>query len=217
MKKVVVLCYVVLVMLVPAFLFIIGCAAEDECPLNPEPAYYYIRFTMDGPEYTLDEQVYTVNYSHPYYNSKPSAILSPDESNIFIVGQICGNGSERADIALQLHGYLSPSTPGVYIGTYDDTGSDAGFFISLFYEITEPYPNNYFYLKTGGTITINTFGDVGGDVEGNFDITIESTVPVPAPSFGLYLTVVGEFRLLRLSDEYFPAPFPNPYIFKKMD
>jgi hypothetical protein len=213
MKKVIVLYFFLLVILAPTFLFIIGCAGEDECPLNPESAYYYIRFTMDGPEYTLDGQVYTVNYSHPYYNGKPSAILSPDEDAIFIVGQICGNGSERADIALQLHGYLSPSNPGVYIGTYDDTGSDAGIFFSLFYEITEPYPNDCVYLKTGGTITINTFGDVDGDVEGNFDITIESAVP--APSFGSPLTVAGGFRLLRLSDEYFPASFPIPYILKR--
>jgi len=64
------------------------------------------------------------------------------------------------------------------------------------------FPDFYQYRATGGTLTITSFGDVGGAVEGTFDVTFTHMVPVALgdPT----LTITGDFRLLRVSADDFP-------------
>jgi hypothetical protein len=193
MKKVIMLCAVVLVVLVPVFLFW-GCAG-DECSTTAA-ADYYVKLIIDDQEYFLNGGADYID------ENNPTVSVSSNEDSISVISQTCGDKDEQP-FAFEFSGWLDPNTPGVYLGTYDLTGSDVGFsFIGLL--IFEPAPTTFGYTQSEGTITITSFSAVGGDVKGTFDITWVSSSP--APSFGSPLTTVGEFRLLRVSDEHFWKP-----------
>ena len=190
MKKVIVLVFVGLVILVPAFLFW-GCASEDGCSTE-----YYIKFTVNGQEYSLNSGTPQID------ENTPAITVSPNEDTIYTQNGTCGS-ADQMQLSIEFYGWLYPDTPGEYIGTYSQTGSDDGL-SNIYLMISEPFPDQSSYFQSGGTFTITTFGDVGGIVEGTFDVTWVSSAP--APSFGSPMTTVGEFRLLRVSDEYFQSP-----------
>ena len=192
MKKVIVMCFIVVVIIIPAFLFINSCASGVSCPLNPEPDNYYIKFTMNGPGYTLDINEITMNYGPAFSVPDPLAVLVSD-SEIQIKGGTCGEGGEQVDITMSLNGFLSPNTPGEYIGTYGDEVTDIGT-CNIAFEIGEGESGPYFYDGTDETITITSFEGLESDVEGTFSCTLEYNNAI-APSLGSPLSVTGEFRL----------------------
>lgn len=199
MKKVIVLCSVVLLFLVSAFLFV-GCTAEDECTKPAGPDYYYIRFTLDGSEMDAEE-IIILNYGRSdVEGNNPWVTLSPSGNSMWFNGMYCIPGSTPADVLVEMQGWLYPNTPGEYIGTYGGPDTPVGYY-TIFPEITES-GELYYYHAVDGTIKIISFGDVGGDVVGTFDLTYEND-NIPAPSYGSPLTAIGEFRLLRVSDEYY--------------
>ena len=154
--------------------------------------YYYVRLTIDGQEYFINSGSTTIDE----YN--PTVSVSPNEDSISIVSTTCA--ADKMFVSFSFSGQLNPNTPGAYLGTYSLTGSDAG--LSFIYlSIYEPFPDISEYFQSAGTITINQWGVVGGFCEGTFNVTWIS--PSPATSFGSPLTTVGDFRLLRVSDEYF--------------
>ena len=195
MKKSIVLCFVLLVILVPAFLFTCGGNGKVMCTKPTGPDYYYIRFDLDGEDIIL-------NYGSPDFDKyNPWVAISPSEDLICFGGRYCYYSIEP-DLLFFLGGWLHPSTPGEYIGEYGDGSATpiGGYNIQL---IIRESGVRYDYISdVSGTLTITTIGDVGGDVEGAFDITFESyETSTPAPSYGSPLTAVGTFRLLRLSDD----------------
>ena len=201
MKKVVMVCFVVLVILVPVFLFIVGCFSEDMCTKPTEPDYHYIRFTLDGPEMDAEE-IIILNFGRPDVDAEnPMVTLSPDEDSMNYSGTYCFHTSTPPDVMFEMYGWLYPNTPGEYIGTYGGLDTPVGYF-STWPWITEN-GEVYMYHTVDGTIEITSFGDVGGDVVGTFDLTYESD-NIPAPSYGSPLPITGDFRLLRVSDTYWP-------------
>ena len=165
---------------------------------------HYIKCIMDGQEYMLNH-AHGGFAGHEGYSDDPPMVLSPDGSTLAFRGDGPYDG-KKCDLEIIIYGKLYPDTPEVYIGTYykfEYSGPETpdGFHaIALMINEGGTYYN---YLSTDGTITITTFGDVLGDVVGAFNFTFESDNSAPAPSFDSSITATGEFRLLRVSDEYF--------------
>ena len=63
MKKLIILCFVPLVVLIPAFLFAASCDSEGED--------YYITFTMGGAEYTITFGYSDVDTGEPFAAVQP--------------------------------------------------------------------------------------------------------------------------------------------------
>lgn len=191
MKKVIVLCTVVLVLFMPTFLFASSCGGE-ECPLNPDPDYYYIQFNISGPEYTIGEPVITLNLGFPPYSTVDPLAVLVNANHIRILGSNCEDENpEVAAIRLEIH--LYPETAEVYEGTYTDEGTAIGTCV-ISGEMKEGSSEGNFYGSTDATVTITSYGDVMGDVEGSFSCTLEYAV-TPTPSFGSPLTLSGNFRV----------------------
>lgn len=201
MKKVIVLCSIVVVILVLAFLFINSCGSET-CTEPTGPDYHYVRFTLDGP--VIDAEIIILNFGVDKDISSPTFALWPDGNetgtNMVLEGWYCGGGQETS-INFRLLIGLIPYTPGVYIGTYGGESPTAGFFTYFGLEIIENGERYYYnYTFADSSLTIITFGDVGGDAVGTFDVTMVSDAS--APSYGINLTAIGEFRFLRVPDKY---------------
>jgi len=107
MKKLIVLCFVLLVMLIPALLFASSCdSAGDE---------YYIRFTMDGQEYIL-----TFGYSDGSTDAPVVALqqINDTQDGILIYGSNWEEGGETSGISVSFLGSLRPYIQGEYLGDY---------------------------------------------------------------------------------------------------
>jgi hypothetical protein len=208
MKKVDVLCAVVLVSLVPVFLFW-GCAGdgdekgdgdEDVCTKPAGTDYYYIRFILDGSE--IDAQNIILNFGGDV--NDPTLVWWPNLGWIEFEGFYCEGGKDASFPIFQLWIQMVPSTPGEFEGVYDGPDPPAIGGVSSCLNIWEDDLVYEYWVMTDGTLTITTFGDVGGDVEGSFDFTLETLEEDgAAPSFGTPLTAVGNFRVLRGSDDTF--------------
>ena len=203
MKKLIVLCFVLLVILIPAFLF------ASSCESGGEGEDFYIRFTMDEQEYLL-----TFGYSDDSTDAPVVALghINDTQDVIDLFGTNWEEGGDTSGILVDFYGSLLPYVQGEYLGDYTLTGNN-GVGVNVLNSIYVGYghlyiniwddPDSYQYSTTGGTVTITSFGDVGGAVEGTFDVT-----------FGIYLgpvalgdptlTITGDFRLLRVSEDDFP-------------
>jgi hypothetical protein len=184
MKKVFVLCFVVLVILLPAFLFINNCG-PPQCTIPTGPDYYHIGFTLDG--FAIDEQDIILNFGCD--SEDPWIVLRSEITfdSMEIDGWYCRGGDIASFPTFKVHIGLYSYTPGVYEG-----------YVGSGLTITED-DIEYEYTTSDATLTITSFGDVGGDVVGTFDFTYESTNP--APSFSTPLTATGGgFRVLRIPD-----------------
>jgi hypothetical protein len=191
MKTATVLGLFVLILLMPVLSFASSCGGEEGCPLNPAPDYFYIQFNISGEEYTIGEPVITLNFAYlPYTIDDPLAVLD-DANHIIIVGSNCG-GMNTMDANINLTIDLFPSTAGVYVGTYTDEGTATGTC-----GVHGPFSDgqeDHFYGSTDSTVTITSYGDLMGDVEGTFSCTLEY-VDTPTPSFGSPLVLSGSFRV----------------------
>lgn len=208
MKKMVVLCAVVLVSLVPVFLFW-DCAGdgdgdgdgdEDVCTKPVGTGYYYIRFTLDGSE--IDAQDIILNFGGD--DANPTLVWWPNLGWIEFTGFYCEGGTNASFPIFQLWIQPVPSTPGEFEGLYDgpDPPSIGG--VSSCLSIWEDGLVYEYWVTADGTLTITTFRDVGGDVEGSFNFTLETVEEEDAaPSFGTPVTAVGNFRVLRGPDNTF--------------
>jgi hypothetical protein len=196
MKKVIVLCFVVLVMFVPAYLFG-GCAGDDMCTKPTEPDYYHIGFTLDG--FAIDQQDIIFNFGFDI-GDDPTLALNTDHTSLLMVGWYCKGGTVADFAMFKVEISLVIFTPGVYEGVYDGPSPPAIGNVYGRLIITED-DIDYDYSVTDGTLTITAFGNVGGDVVGTFNFTYESTNP--APSFSTPLTATGGgFRVLRIPDDF---------------
>jgi hypothetical protein len=191
MKTATVLGLFVLILLMPVLSFASSCGGEEGCPLNPAPDYFYIQFNISGEEYTIGEPVITLNFGFlPYVVDDPSAVLA-DANHIIIVGSNCITGDVR-DAMINLTIDLFPSTEGVYVGTYTQEGTATGSC-----EVHGSFSNEQegnFYGSTDSTVTITSYGDLVGDVEGTFSCTLEY-IETPTPSFGSPLVLSGSIRV----------------------
>jgi hypothetical protein len=191
MKTVTVLGLFLLILLMPVLSFASSCGGEEGCPLNPAPDYFYIQFNISGEEYTIGEPVITLNFGFlPYVVDDPSAVLA-DANHIIIVGSNCIL-ADVWDGRITLTINLFPSTEGVYVGTYTQEGTATGS-CEVFGPFSAGQDNN-FYGSTDSTVTITSYGDLMGDVEGTFSCTLEATES-PTPSFGSPLVLSGSFRV----------------------
>jgi len=194
MKKLLVLCFALVVMLIPALLFASSCdSAGDE---------YYIRFTMDGQEYIL-----TFGYSDGSIDAPVVALsISDTQDRIYLFGSNWEEGGDTSDILVDFLGSLFPYIQGEYLGDYTLAGVNGlnSTYVGYGYLSIEilDIPDFYIYRATGGTLTITSFGDVGGAVEGTFDVTF--TYMVPTALGDPTLAITGDFRLLRVSVDDFP-------------
>ena len=116
-------------------------------------------------------------------------------------GTYCSNPNEPANGVLGTYGWLTTLNPGEYIGKYGGDAPYVGGF-QFFLCLKEDGLLYCYGADVTGTMTIYTVGNVGGDVDGVFDVTFEA-MSTSAPSYGSPLTVIGGFRLLRVSDELF--------------
>ena len=195
MKKIIVLCFVLLVIFVPISLFISSCdsAGED----------YYIRFTLDGQEYIL-----TFGYTDESTDAPVVALqqISDTQDLIVIYGSNWKEGGDTSGILINFLGTLRPYVQGEHLGDYtlEEINGLNSVFVGYGYLSLEIFdiPDMYLYRATAGTVTITSFGDVGGAVEGTFDVTL--TYMVPLDLGDPTLPVTGDFRLLRVSEDDFP-------------
>jgi len=193
MKKLIFLFIVLLVIFIPAFLFASSC--------NSGGAEYYIKFTTDGQEYLL-------TYGYPLDISKDAPMLivwvgSVDDIQIY--GTNWQEGIETPEILIDFEGWLHADINGEYLGEYtlEDNGivgNYAGYGEFHINILDAPY--EYAYYSAGGTVTITSFGDVDGAVEGTFEITFDLYVPTALGDSTLDIT--GDFRLHRISEDDFP-------------
>jgi hypothetical protein len=126
------------------------------------------------------------------------------------------NQEERAristsGISVDFLGSLLPYIKGEYIGDYifianNGAGGNVLNSIAVGYGYLSiniwDGLDGYQYRATEGTVTITSFGDVGGAVEGTFDVTF--TLMVPLALGDPTLAITGDFRLLRVSADDFP-------------
>jgi hypothetical protein len=197
MKKYIFFSFILLVILIPAFLFAASCDSGGE------GEDFYIRFTMDGQEYIL-----TFGYSDGSTDAPVAALqhISDTQDGIFLYGSNWEESGDTSGILVSFLGSLLPYIKGEYIGDY--TLAVINGFNSIY--VGDGYLSiniwdgldGYQYRATGGTVTFTSFGDVGGAVEGTFDVTF--TIMLPAALGDSPLTVTGGFRLLRVSVDDFP-------------
>jgi len=194
MKKARVMIFFVLVFLVAAFPLVSIYAGCNSSRCSSSPDYYYARFTIDDQEYILNDGYFDID------DDDPVVVIDQNEETIQIFASTCGD-YEDLDISFEFFVSLDVNTPGDYLGTFDQVGSDAGF-CSASFLIHLSEDEHYGYRLSEGSITIDQTGTVGGFFEGTFNITF---VPIndPAPSLGSEFTAIGDFRVLRVSDEYF--------------
>jgi len=197
MKKIVVMCFVVLVIFLPTLLFINNCVTES-CTIPTEPDYYHIGFTLDG--FAIDEQDIIFNFGDDHSPENPALALNTDHTGLLMIGWYCRGGDPVSFTTFQVQISLTIDSPGVYVGVYG--GPDPPVIGAVYGSLTIVEDDiEYTYSVTDGTLTITAFGDVGGEVVGTFDFTYESENP--APSFSTPLTATGGgFRVLRIQDNY---------------
>jgi hypothetical protein len=122
-----------------SFFLFTGCSTD--------PAYY-IKFTIDDQEFTY---VIELNCAEADIEQNyPAVAASPSKDSLFFGGTSCDSCDIRSP-GFELDGYLNPDSAGDYLGTYSQTGSDAGVSaITLWiFEDCDPFV----YSQLEGTIT----------------------------------------------------------------
>ena len=179
-----------------------GCPSEDECPAPTGSEYYYVSFVLDGPAIE-PENVFLIYGGADKGFSGPEITVYKDY-NVMLIGAFncpyAGGGISKFSFGCE----LAFDTRGNYIGTYSDQGITVGnFYFGNILQIKEG-GELYNYNLVDGSLTITSFGDVGGDAEGTFNLTLEAILK-SAPSYGIDLTAIGDFRLIRLADSNRPT------------
>ena len=197
MKKIIAFCFVVLVIFVPVYLSASSCDSSGED--------YYIKFTMDGQEYIL-----TFGNSEESTDAPVVALqeINDTQDLIVIYGSNWEEGGDTSGILVYFLGSLLPYIKGENLGDYtlEEINGLNSIYAGYGYVSLEIYdiPDMYQYRATGGTLTITSFGDVGGAVEGTFNVTLTYMDMEPLDLGDPTLTITGDFRLLRVSVEDFP-------------
>ena len=108
MKKLIVLCFALLVILIPAFLF------ASSCESGGEGEDFYIRFTMDGQEYIL-----TFGYSDGSTDAPVATLQIVDtQDRIYLFGSNWEEDGDTSGILVDFWGSLVPYIQGEYLGDY---------------------------------------------------------------------------------------------------
>jgi hypothetical protein len=194
-KKTYMWTFTLMVLFAPAVIFASSCGSEEET--------FFIKYTLEGNEYVLNYGLADVRTGEPF------AILDPIAANgdvISLFGSTIESDSSevREDLenSIDVKGRLLPHTPEVYEDEYDAARNSDQSFGRLSIYIREDKAE-YLYGSTSGTITVTSFGPVGEAVEGTFDIIFETDME-PAGIGDSPLSVTGEFRLKRISQEDIP-------------
>jgi len=195
MKKLIIICFTVVVFFVPLILFASSCDSEGEG--------YFIKFTLEGQEYNLSFGFTDIETGEPYI------VLYPGVTNgdliIFFGSNVESDSSvvrEDLDNVIDVRARLFPHTPGTYEDDYDAATNSINSFCELDIYISQN-SEVYLYDSTSGTTTITVFGAEGEAVEGTFNITFQGGL-APAAIGDSPITVTGEFRLKRVSWEDIP-------------
>ena len=177
MKKLLVLCFILGVFFVPAFLFASSCDSEGE------GAEYYINFTLEGVEYSC-------TFGFTGVETDPFAADQSGGSWTFMAGvngETTPFGEPSGDYAW-VEVYFDGST----IGTFTIAEEDFDFYIWI-----AVGGNYYYYYTSAGTLQVTAYGEVGGAVEGTFNLTLEGGIE-PAALGDSPLTITGSFRVKRI-------------------
>jgi len=169
MKKVILICFIVVGLFVPAFLFASSCDSEGEG--------YFIKFTLEGQEYNLTYGFTDIGTGEPYIVLLPGAGDEDGDLIRFFGSSVESDSSvvrEDLDNVVDVRARLYPHTQGVYEDDYDTTTNTIqsyGALVLLIIENSELYRYES-SAGSSGTITISVFGEEGEAVEGTFDITL---------------------------------------------
>ena len=201
MKKLLLLCFAFALLLVPAFTFAASCdSTEDE---------YFIKFTFEGEEYTCsfghpDSEV-DVPYAAVTTSLPIAALNGPLEFIQFFGATWNPTSSEDPSFLIQVGGRLYVFTAGEYTGEYalPELGT-----VWIWIMDGEAF---YYYMASEGSITIDSFGEIGEAIEGSFNatFTLSGDFVVPAGIGDDNQTVTGTFRVKRVSEEDLPEPEIN--------
>ena len=205
MKKVIVLCFALLVCLIPAYLFASSCDSAG--------AEYYINFTLEGQEYSLTLGYTDVDTGDPMMVVWPS--IANGEAIEFFATDVetdyLFTEKDPSDV-IGIEGFLYPYTEGEYIGKYHlaPNGSVENVGWGNFHLYIIENDIYYYYGVDPGYLTITAFGAVGEAVEGTFDVTVNIVIDSmetgdSGPLFGEdSYDITGSFRLKRFAWEDMP-------------
>jgi hypothetical protein len=178
MKRVIMLCFALVVLIVPSLLFASSCESTE--------AEYYINFTLNGVQYSCGRGFTDVGNGNPFAAVQPGDWTFGAGTNV--------ESSFYADpdgdfVYVQVH------VTGTTVGTYSYSGEEVDIFIQIY------TGGLYFeYTANSGSLEITTFGDVGSAVEGSFNLGLdliplsEGVVPL-----GTAYSVEGTFRVERIN------------------
>ena len=177
MKRIVVVCFVLAALFLPAFVFASSCDSEG--------TGFYINFTLEGVEYSC-----TFGYTDV-------------EKDPFAAAQLEGIFTYIAGVSGETNMYGEPSGDYAWVEVYFDgaeaatlTGDD--FEVDIWIYTGGEY---YFYESSAGTLDITTYEEVGGAVAGSFDVTLEGGID----AFALgdpTLATTGSFRVKRIEYDF---------------
>ncbi len=183
------------------------CRCEDSSapvyPLDAAPNYYHLSGTING-------QPVTMNYGRYELPDQPTVTLSPEATTIRIDAQSARDFFEEQAVVVSLGGWLHASSTD-YLGTYDCVITGPPGFADMYLAVWERGVA-FSYRRSGGSLTITSFGDEGEDVEGTLSLNFqpaESPAGPFSPAFGPAPVISGEFRLRRAPSSYF-VPLPSP-------
>ena len=191
MKRFIVLCFTVMLFLMPAYVFAASCDSAGEG--------YYITFTFDGEEYTLSYGYTDIESGEPF-----GALFTGDVDEILFMGtsREFESTEEPTDNVIYVIAYLHPFEEGVYVDDYDASRNSIQSFGDITISVGEN-SNLYEYSSSSGTISVTSFGDVGETIEGTFDLIFEGGVMASAFG-GSPEDVQGSFRVKRIAAEDVP-------------
>ena len=191
MKRFIVLCFSVVLFLMPAYLFAASCDSAGEG--------YYITFSFDGEEYTLSYGYTDIETGEPF-----GALLIGDVDEILFMGtsRQFESTEEPTDNVIYVIAYLHPFEEGVYIDDYDASRNSIQSFGEITIFVGED-SNLYEYSSSSGTISVTSFGDVGETIEGTFDLIFEGGL-MPTAFGDSPEDVQGSFRVKRIAAEDVP-------------
>jgi len=202
MKKLLLLCFALSLLLVPSFVFAASCDSAGESD-------YFIKFTIEGEEYICSFGHPNSDIDVPYAAVTTGFLAQPIEEELieFYGGTIdTGSLPEELNSWVEVAGYLHVETAGTYTGVYT-LGLMNNVRISIYNE-----PDFYIYYAQSGTVTIDVFNDIGGSVEGSFDASFViggDLVFSPLELGDSPQPVTGTFRVKRVSEEDLPEPLIN--------
>jgi len=186
MRRLIVLCFVLIVFLAPASVFAASCdSAGDE---------YYIKFIFEGKEYVCSYGHPSSDVDVPYAAVTTPLLFNGPAEYIQFLGSSSDTMDENPDFFIEVGGTLYVMTAGNYTGEYQLP--DYGY---AFIDISEG-EGVYYYFLSSGTVTINSFGAIGEAVEGTFN----ATFVLPTAIGDTPQEVSGSFRVKRIAPEDLP-------------